>query len=154
MTFKSIATALVLTVLSGVASAGVLSDGSYEGKGLWKSPSARGNYDVATVVKGDSIQARYTFGNGLTRSWNLKMIAQEKGFFTVETEGKTIGHGYCLESSQVCHYEVKFDKLTLEETLTNIGDKLYRFGSKDDGQGRIVWQEMYDRSPGNTATAN
>jgi hypothetical protein len=139
-------TAFVLTsLIATTLLAGELPHGEFKGHGLWKSATATGKYEITTKVGNNSIAASYSLPDGTTKDWNFDMEPTTNGFFKVKVFGTEVGKGYCLEKAEVCHYEITVGKLVLEETLTVLGDKLYRFGSKDEGAGRIMWQESLDK---------
>jgi hypothetical protein len=122
-----------------------ITDGNYKGSGLWKSVKDKGSYSVTTAIKSNTVSASYELPDGSKKEWNFDMEPSINGFFKVKTFGAEIGSGYCLEKAEVCHYEIQVGKLKLEETLILQNDKLYRFGSKDEDSGRIVWQEAMDK---------
>ena len=121
-----------------------LSDGSFKGNGLWQSEHDKGSYSVTTIIQSNKISSSYEMPDGSKKEWTFDMETSSNGFFKVKTYGAEIGSGYCLENAVVCHYDIQVGKLKLEETLTLQNDKLYRFGSKDDGSGRSFWQEAMD----------
>ena len=129
------------SLISTQVLAGTLPDGAFKGKGIWKSETTQGSYTVSSVISGTAVDSKFTLSDGSQKEWKFDMDPTSAGFFHVKVSGLEVGHGYCLEKVQVCHYEVKIEKLVLEETVTAMEGKLYRFGSKDEGSGRIVWQE-------------
>ncbi|MEK6705208.1 MAG: hypothetical protein AABZ06_05420 [Bdellovibrionota bacterium] len=139
-------TTLVLTSLVAINVYAGLPDGDFKGDGLWKSARDQGTYEVSTSINGNIIAGSYTLPNGTKKEWKFEMEQTTSGFFKVKAYGTEVGKGYCLEKAEVCHYEIAVGKLVLEETLTAFGDKLYRFGSKDEGFGRIMWQESLDKN--------
>jgi hypothetical protein len=134
-----------LLLFANTCLAAGLTDGNYKGSGLWKSEKDTGSYSVTTAIKSNKVSASYELPDGTQKEWIFDMDPSNNGFFKVKTFGAEIGSGYCLEKAEVCHYEIQVGKLKLEETLTLQNDKLYRFGSKDDGAGRTVWQEAMDK---------
>lgn len=140
---KSISIALLL--FGNTCLAGVLTEGSFKGRGLWQSEKVKGTYTVTTSIKSNKVSASYELADGSKKEWIFDIESSNSGFFKVKTFGAEIGSGYCLEKAEVCHYEIAVGKLKLEETLIKHENKLYRFGSKDEGSGRIVWQEAMDK---------
>lgn len=136
---------LLVTLLSSQAWASAFPVGNYRGRGLWKSLSESGNYTDSITINNNSVKTDYTLPDGSKRQWNFEMSPQQNGFFKVMSRGIEIGQGYCLEKAEVCHYEITQDKFSLEETFTLLDGRLYRFGSKDYGKGRIMWQEAVDK---------
>ncbi len=134
-----------LMLIANTCLAGGLTDGNYKGSGLWQSEKNKGSYAVTTSIKSNKVSASYELPDGSKKEWIFDIDPSTNGFFKVKTFGAEIGSGYCLEKAEVCHYEIAVGKLKLEETLTIQNDKLYRFGSKDEGSGRIVWQEAMDK---------
>lgn len=137
---------LVLTSLVATNVYAELPDGDFKGDGLWKSAGDQGTYEVTTSINGNIVAGSYTLSNGTQKEWKFEMEQTTNGFFKVKAYGTEVGKGYCLEKAEVCHYEIAVGKLILEETLTSLGDKLYRFGSKNEGSERIMWQESLDKN--------
>jgi hypothetical protein len=142
---KTLAITLIAGLISAQAWAGTIPEGHFKGDGLWKSASKRGRYTVETTVSKNTINTDYTLPDGVKKQWNFEMAPTKNGLFKVTVFGAEIGQGYCLEKVELCHYEIKVSGFTLEETLTVQDGTLYRFGSKDDGSGRIVWQEALEK---------
>lgn len=138
--------ALLTGLISVSAIASTIPDGTYTGQALWKSRSQQGNYAVQVTVAENTFQTEYSLPDGTKKQWDFEMAPEANGFFKVKTHEVEVGSGYCLEKSPVCHYQVKIADLSLEETLTVQEGKLYRFGSKQDGTGQILWQESLDKS--------
>lgn len=138
--------ALVLTSLIAVTAQAGLPEGQFRGQGLWKSGSDQGTYQVTNRITKNTVKAVYSSPKGPQHEWNFDMAATSNGFFNVKSQGKVVGQGYCLEKANVCHYQLTLDRVFLEETLTVMGGKLYRFGSKDVGSVRIMWQESLDKN--------
>jgi hypothetical protein len=141
----NIKTILLVTLLSVPAFAGNLTDGSFKGKGLWKSAAKSGTYEVRTQIANNVYSATYTMADGSQKQWSFEMSATTNDFFQVKSNGANLGSGYCLEKAMVCHYEISFGTTKLEETLTIQNDKLFRFGSKNDGTLTVMWQEAMDK---------
>jgi hypothetical protein len=135
--------ATVLVSQSGFAHG--LTEGSYKGSGAWASAGGQGAYRVTTVIGPKTIQTSYLLPSKEKRDWNFEISASTSGFFDVTSNGTKLGSGYCLDKAPVCHYEVSLGALKVEETLVQQDGKLYRFGSKDEGQGPIRWQESADK---------
>jgi len=140
-------TALVLTILlaSQLSHAHSFTNGTYKGNGLWNSKTKNGGYQVSTVIDNNTVKTHYTLPDGNARDWNFDMQPGKSTFFDVVTQGVKVGTGYCLEKASVCHYELTVGPMKLEETLVQQGTKFYRYGSKDEGQGPIMWQESTDK---------
>jgi hypothetical protein len=132
---------LTLLTLGQAAHADSIPNGSYQGKGLWKSGATRGDYSVTTTVRDAAVTSTYQFAIGETRKVELELRADAHGFLRVLSDGKEVGTGYCIERVALCHYEMKTAKLSLEETLTIQAGKLYKFGSKTEGGVTVMWQE-------------
>jgi hypothetical protein len=130
-----------LMTLNPLAHAASLPDGSFKGEGLWKSQKVNGTYEVQSEINGQSISSTYKLPDGSTKKWKVEMRATENGFFDVMLESNLVGTGYCLDHVALCHYEVKTENLTLEETLIAHDDRLYKFGSKTEDGFRVKWQE-------------
>ena len=129
---------LTFIVLGANAYAAGIPEGRYAGRGQWKSPQKEGTYKVETVIGRDTIATSYSMPDGSKRTANFRLTALENGNFKIKSHGQLIGHGYCLDRAEVCHFEIKMSGLELEETLTSMNGKLYRFGSKNQGQGLIT----------------
>lgn len=136
-------TALVLS--SQITWAHGLTVGHYSGQGLSKTVKAKGVYTTTVNVTDKSVEASYQMTDGSNQTWNISLQDTAAGFFNVLSGGKKLGTGYCLEHAPVCHYEISMKHLKLEETLVQEGNKIYRFGSKDEGHGRIMWQESLNQ---------
>lgn len=100
---------------------------------------------VVVCIDKNSIKAHYTLPDGSTQDWSFEIRNVNSTFFDVVSQGVKLGSGYCLEKAPVCHYEMAMGQLKLEETLVQEGTKIYRFGSKDEGKGPIMWQESLDK---------
>ena len=137
--------AMVAGLMTLQAQAGMIPDGAYKGNGMWRSAQSNGIYQVRTAVAGTKVSADYVMPDGTQKSWNFEIVTREAGQFKVVANTVQIGHGYCLEKVNVCHYEISVSDFSLEETLTLSDKKLYRFGSKTSGQGRTLWQESMDQ---------
>ena len=137
---------VVLTVLAAQAQAALtLPEGNYKGQGLWKSVKEQGSYDVHASISKDTISETYVMQDGSKKDWTFQITEKANNFFTVSTHGLEVGEGYCLEKAQVCHYEIKINDFRLEETLTSLDGRLYRFGSKIDSGTKVFWQEGLDK---------
>lgn len=142
-TFLTLTTSLL--TLSAAAQAHTIPDGTYRGEGLWKGAADRGGYEVVTTITGDRIASTYRLPNGGSREATIELKSGENGFLRVLADGKEVGSGYCLEKVELCHYSMKTDKLSLEETLTIQNGKLYKFGSKTEGAVTVMWQEGLEK---------
>ena len=142
---KKAAAILALVMSSQMTWAHGLTAGHYTGQGLSKSLKTKGVYATTVDVSDKSVKASYVLADGSTRTWDISFQETAAGFFNVLSEGKKLGSGYCLERAPVCHYEISMKHLKLEETLVQEGNKIYRFGSKDVGHGRIMWQESLNQ---------
>ncbi len=118
-----------------------LPQGNFIGEGLWRDTTQQGGYRVETHLSGDRIETIYNIGANDEKKYTMIFAPSENGFFTVKVENEEIGKGYCLKQAQVCHYEIKVGELKLEETLTFLDGKLYRFGSKERSGHYVMWQE-------------
>lgn len=137
----------LLVLVSEVSLAQGLTNGSFEGRGLWKASSgpAQGEYKTVTVIRGNKVEATYNMGMAGQYGWKFEMKTTTPGFFDVISRGEKIGSGYCLEKVVLCHYDVSVPNFKLEETITLQGANLYRYGSKNQGQGTIAWQEKLNQ---------
>ncbi len=137
------ATVFLLTtiLISQLGQAHSLTEGSYSGNGLWHSVQSTGTYKTISVVKKNEIKTIYQLLDGSTKEWNFQIKESTNGFFEISSQEVQIGTGYCLEKVHVCHYQLSIGQLKLEETLVEQNNTLYKFGSKDEGQGPISWQE-------------
>ncbi|MBN8538026.1 MAG: hypothetical protein J0M15_13305 [Deltaproteobacteria bacterium] len=137
------ATVFLLTtiLISQLGQAHSLTEGSYSGNGLWHSVQSTGTYKTISVVKKNEIKTIYQLLDGSTKEWNFQIKESTNGFFEISSQGVQLGMGYCLEKAPVCHYQVSIGQMKLEETLVQEKNTLYKFGSKDEGQGPISWQE-------------
>jgi hypothetical protein len=133
-------TSALAVIVSAVAQAHTLPDGTLRGDGLWKSKDTQGTYDVITNVAGDKLTSTYTYGTQ-KREVTLELRDAGNGFLRVFADGRDAGSGYCLEKVVLCHYSVNTAKISLEETLTVQEGKLYKFGSKTEGGVTVMWQE-------------
>jgi hypothetical protein len=138
-------TTLICFLLSSQSWAELFPNGNYQGHGFFKTKTETGSYLIHTSIKDNLIKSNYSLPDGSKKEWNFQMSTQANGFFKVQTNGIEVGQGYCLEKAVVCHYEIKVNNLSLEETFTLLSGRLYRFGSKDDGTGQIMWQEAADK---------
>jgi hypothetical protein len=136
---------LIALLASEICFAHGFTAGSYKGNGLWNSSKAKGIYQTSTVIDKNVIKAHYTLPDGSSRDWNFEIQDTSSTFFDVMSQGTKLGTGYCLEKAPVCHYEIKAGQMKLEETLVQEGNKIYRYGSKDEGSGPIQWQESLDK---------
>lgn len=139
---KPFAVALFTTLITLQSLAGTIPAGTYSGEAIWKSASSQGSYKVDSKIQNNQFQSQYTLPDGSSKTWNFEMVETGNGFFKVTSNNKFIGQGYCLEKVTLCHYSIEEGNFSLEETLTIQDNKLYRFGSKGDESGRIVWQEV------------
>ncbi len=135
---------VIATLLSTQAWSGVLPDGNYTGKGLWNSPLKQGSYDTTTNIKGNVISAKYTLEDGAQKDWTFEISPTDGKFFKVRAKDHEVGQGYCLSHATVCHYQINVGSMVLEETITFMDGKLYRFGSKTDDDGKVMWQESLE----------
>lgn len=154
---KKITITLIALLVSELSFAHSFIAGTYKGNGLWNSSSisgsastanansSKGYYQSIAVIDKNKINAHYTFSDGTSMDWNFEIQTKGSTFFDVVSQGVTIGSGYCLEKASVCHYELSMRKFKLEETLVQVGSKIYRYGSKNEGNGPIVWQESLDK---------
>lgn len=146
---KKITITLIALLVSELSFAHSFIAGTYKGNGLWNSSSTsnstKGYYQSKAVIDKNNINAHYTFSDGTSMDWNFEIQTKGSTFFDVVSQGVTIGSGYCLEKASVCHYELSMRKFKLEETLVQVGSKIYRYGSKNEGNGPIVWQESLDK---------
>ena len=138
-------TIAILTIIlaAQISIAHGLTQGQYEGSGLWKGLNHTGNYQANMVVEKNAFKAEYNLGNGSKKDWTFTTKETVQGFFDVLVKGKKIGTGYCLDKVNVCHYQINVNQLKLEETIVQDGSKIYRFGSKNEKNGLIAWQESY-----------
>ncbi|HWU43732.1 MAG TPA: hypothetical protein VN132_09850 [Bdellovibrio sp.] len=136
---------LITLLASELCLAYSLPNGSYHGNGLWNSLTAQGGYQTSAVIDNNRINGHYTLQDGSTLDWNFEMQATSSVFFDVLNHGEKLGTGYCLEKASLCHYEISVGSLKLEESLVQQGNKIYRYGSKDEGRGPIMWQESLDK---------
>ncbi len=130
-----------LMTINALGHAASLPEGVFKGGGTWKSQNLSGEYEVSSEIKGRIISSTYKLPDGSTKQWVMEMRPTENGFFNVVSTNNVVGKGYCLEHVILCHYEVKTDELSLEETLTVQNEKLYKFGSKTEKGFRVMWQE-------------
>jgi hypothetical protein len=142
-TILTLTTALL--AFAAQAQAHTIPDGTFRGEGLWKSPADRGGYEVITTVAGERISSVYKIRGGENIETAVELKNGENGFLRVISEGKEVGSGYCLEKVALCHYSLKTDKLSLEETLTIQDGKLYAFGSKTQSGVTVMWQEKLEK---------
>lgn len=131
----------VLMTINTLGHAANFPEGVFKGDGLWKSQKLSGEYEVNSEIKGQTISSTYKLSDGSIKQWVMEMRPTGNGFFEVVSNTNIVGKGYCLEHIILCHYEVKTDDLTLEETLTIQNEKLYKFGSKTEKGFNIMWQE-------------
>ena len=142
---KHATTLIALFLTSQMTWAHCLTNGHYSGQGLSKTPQSDGHYATTVVVTDDTITASYQLSDGSTQNWDITLKKTSSVFFEVLSQGQKLGSGYCLERAPVCHYEISIKQLKLEETLVQEGNKIYRFGSKDEGHGRVMWQESLNQ---------
>lgn len=139
---KSIVLLLATTILlSQLSYAHSLREGAYFGNGLWHSDREAGVYRTNTIIEKTEIKTKYQLLDGTLKQWNFQIKDSSNGFFEISSQGVQLGNGYCLEKASVCHYQFSVGKIKLEETITHQSHKLYRFGSKDEGNGLVFWQE-------------
>lgn len=138
---KKTVTLLATILISQLGNAHSLTEGSYSGNGLWHSTQSSGTYKTVSVVEKNEIKTKYQLPDDSVKEWNFQIKELTNGFFEISNKGTRLGTGYCLEKAPVCHYQFSVEQLILEETLVQEGSKIYKFGSKDEGQGPISWQE-------------
>ena len=141
---KSTLTFLTMVLASTVCLAHGLTEGKYTGHGLWKSEKTTGQYSITASIGAKKIQTAYILPDGTTKQWDFDIVESTNGFFDVMSQSVKLGAGYCLDKAPVCHYEISAGNLKLEETLVQQDKKLYRYGSKNQGQGALLWQESLD----------
>jgi hypothetical protein len=113
--------------------------GSYKGGGRWRDQEgATGKYETIAVVTKNQIVTKYQFKEG-TRTLEMTLDLDQKGFFPVKVAGHVVGSGYCL--SKQCHYSLTYGSTKVEETLTFHEGNFYRLGSKQEGSSLNVWEE-------------
>jgi hypothetical protein len=150
------AATLAVLLFQSPAFSAPLSAGEFQGPGLWKSATGatpdHGSYTETTKVTENSVFTTYTLASGVQKNWDFQMLPAApaaSGFFQVQSHNKVIGSGYCLEQAQVCHYaiEAKVGKghISLEETIAQVNGRMFRYGSKDEGKGSVMWQEALDK---------
>lgn len=132
---------VLMGIMAAQANAATFPEGKYIGKALWKTETTQGAYNVKTTFVGETVSSNYTLEGGKQMEWKFEMQPTSNGFFNVVVNGTDVGSGYCLDKVLVCHYEANLGSLKLEETMTVEGGKLYKFGSKEIGTDRVVWQE-------------
>lgn len=139
---KKVIATTVFLILSQTALANHLSEGQFQGKGIWKKVSTRGDYQVRTEITGNQVATTYTLPDGKSKNWEFMMDEDENsnGFFKVVSQGSVLGTGYCLENTELCHYEITVKTGKIEETITLQHGILYKFGSFN-GNEKIFWQE-------------
>jgi hypothetical protein len=142
---KHTAAVITLFLASQMTWAHGLTNGHYTGQGLSKTPQSDGRYTTTVDVTNNTIKASYKLSDGSTQNWDITLTKTSSVFFDVVSQGQKLGSGYCLQGAPVCHYEISMKQLKLEETLVQEGNKIYRFGSKDEGQGRVMWQESLNQ---------
>ena len=142
----SLTTLALVALTSSSALAGSLVEGNYTGEGGWKKTgSVEGQYKVETRISASRIDNRYVFPGMKPIQWSAEITPKNKGgFFSVKMKGHLVGHGYCLEQADVCHYEFKAHDTRVEETLVWQNGRFFKFGSKNAGSGLIRWQEALD----------
>ncbi len=141
---KAVVFATVFLTISSISQA-ALPEGDFTGRGLWRSDKQEGRYEVRSQIQGHGVATTYTLSDGSTKAWNMEMKLKENGFFEVSSGGAVVGKGYCLRYVALCHYDVKTDALSLEETLTVQEGKLYKFGSKTENGITVMWQESLSK---------
>ncbi len=136
---------ILMSLMSVSAQAGSIADGVYAGTGAWNSKTSQGEYQVSTQVKGSKISTLYTLSDGSVKNWDFELVQDGSKFFKVVSGGVEMGSGYCLDHVDLCQYEVSFttpsQTFKLEETLLTQDGKLFRYGSKNDGNETVMWQE-------------
>ncbi len=142
---KLLLTQISLLMSVGLAQASTLTNGQYQGHGGWKAEDGTGSYQVKTNITDDEIETQYELADKSTKNWVFRMKESQNKFFTVETNGLKIGQGYCLDQAQVCHYEIKINDFSLEETIVNLEGKLYKYGSKVVNGKTVRWQEALEK---------
>lgn len=114
-----------------------IQEGEYRGQGQWKNQQGQdGKYLVTTTVEGAQIRSSYQYEGG-QKFWEFEISGMNSGTFDIYSEGLKVGEGYCYDVQ--CHYSA-FNG-ALEETLTFVRGSLYKLGSKDSREGKIIWQE-------------
>ena len=133
---------LILTILLATGSAFAMPnipDGNYEGKASWKdSQDNKGTYGIKIKVENRTIKSTYNYGTH-TIVYEFSVSADGNGFFTVQSGGKEVGNGYCMNVQ--CHYKAVFGDVEMQETLTFWQGNLYRVGSKKVNGHTIAWEE-------------
>lgn len=143
---KGMLTALMiaLTPLAALAESLFPQEGRYEGQAQWiSSDGSKGEYGVAIEVAGNTLNSRYEIPGVENKQLSVTAQSDNKGFFELEMQGAEVGWGYCLQVQ--CHYVIGGGEFQVEETLTFVGDSLFRIGSKGVGSNRIAWSESLSR---------
>lgn len=138
---KATLSLLATILISQLGYAHSLTEGTYSGNALWHSVQTNGTYKTVSTVKKNEIKTKYQLPDGSIKEWNFQINESTNEFFEILSQGVQLGNGYCLEKAPVCHYQFSVGQLKLEETIVQEGNKIYRFGSKDEGRGLISWQE-------------
>lgn len=139
----TVITVIALTLFTNLSMAHEYTQGSFTGGGSWKTETARGSYQAVTKIEKTHITANYKFENNKEYDFSFELKEKTNGLFDVISSRVKIGTGYCLEKARVCHYDVEIEGLKLEESIVQVANKLYRFGSKIEGTRttKTVWAE-------------
>jgi len=142
---KSIISFLTLVIASQLSFSHTLPEGTYQGKGVWKSISEGGNYTNTTVISKDQIKTHYKLPNGKYMDWDFTLSNENNSFFDLTIDGQKVGSGYCLEKITLCHYQFEVPGVKLEESLVQQENNIYRYGSKIINGKTIFWQERLEK---------
>lgn len=141
---KMIAT-LTLALGAQFGQAHNLTWGVYKGSGSWRTTEQKGSFIAETIIKKDQIQSNYEFENNQKMTWKYSIRNKTNDIYDVISAEERVGEGYCISDAFVCHYDAEVEEYKIEETIVQVQNKLYKFGSKvnmkDKSSSKLVWTE-------------
>ena len=111
-----------------------LPNGTYEGKGVWRTEKGqKGEYTMKVTFKDNHMEEMLMVDG---KTFEVKADAKFDGndFFVVSIAGAPSSRGYC--GSVWCHAEGK----DFEETMAFVENHLYQLGSKTADGVKLVWE--------------
>ncbi len=131
---------LIIASVASIASA-QLPNGTFRGTGKMTTKLGIGtSYNSELIIADNVLTANYEY-LGKKYAYKAKAIFNKSGFLTLNDGRKQIGSGYCMEN--LCHFDITSEKA--EESLTFLGDTVYRIGSKDYPVAKLIFSEKLTR---------
>lgn len=144
--------AFVLAAVLAVSSISfaMLPEGTFEGKGVWKTPdNSEGTWTEEAIItkKEDAfnvashITVYFKEEKIQEESSSTDFVPTQNGFFEMKHGGRNSGGGYCF--GPTCHFNFTDHDGTGEETIHMAAGMLHKMGSMDGSQEgvsfRVAW---------------